>query len=224
MSRGVLAWTVVIEPSWPVFMAWSMSSASAGRHSPTTMRSGRMRRELRTSSRIGIAPLPSMLAGRASSVTTCSWRSCSSAASSMVTIRSSSGMNDERMLSIVVLPEPVPPETTMFRRAFTQASRNSTISGVAVPKRTRSSIVNGVAENFRMVMHRPDQRQRRDDGVHAGAIGQAGVDHRARLVDAAADRRDDALDDLHHVLVVLERHVGELQRDPHARCRPAAGR
>ena len=29
MSRGALAWTVVIEPSWPVFMAWSMSSASA---------------------------------------------------------------------------------------------------------------------------------------------------------------------------------------------------
>ena len=58
---------------------------------------------------------------------------------------------------------------------------------------------------------RADERQRRDDGVHARAIGQAGVDHRARLVDATADRGDDALDDLHHVLVVLERHVGELQ-------------
>ncbi len=43
-SRGVLAWTVVIEPSWPVFMAWSMSSTSAPRTSPTTIRSGRMRR------------------------------------------------------------------------------------------------------------------------------------------------------------------------------------
>ena len=73
----------------------------------------------------------------------------------MVTIRSSSGMNDERMLSIVVLPEPVPPETKMLRRAFTQASRNSNISGVAVPKRTRSSTVNGVAENFRMVSTGP---------------------------------------------------------------------
>ena len=57
MSRGVLAWPVDIEPSWPVFMAWSMSSASPDRHSPTMMRSGRMRRALRTSSRIGIAPL-----------------------------------------------------------------------------------------------------------------------------------------------------------------------
>ena len=59
------------------------------------------------------------------------------------------------MLSIVVLPEPVPPETKMLRRAFTQASRNSNISGVAVPKRTRSSTVYGVAANFRMVMTGP---------------------------------------------------------------------
>ena len=27
-SRGVLACSVVIEPAWPVFMAWSMSSDS----------------------------------------------------------------------------------------------------------------------------------------------------------------------------------------------------
>src|SRR5256885_11001045 len=37
-----------------------MSSASAPRTSPTMMRSGRMRSELRTSSRIGISPSPSM--------------------------------------------------------------------------------------------------------------------------------------------------------------------
>ena len=204
MSRGVLAWPVDIEPSWPVFMAWSMSSASPPRHSPTMMRSGRMRRELRTSSRMGIAPLPSMLAGRDSSVTTCSWRSWSSAASSMVTMRSSLGMNDDRTLSIVVLPEPVPPETKMFRRASTHARRKSNISGVAVPKRIRSSVVSGVAANLRMVSDRADQADRRDDGVDARAVDQAGVDHRARLVDAPAERRDDAIDDAHHVLVVLE--------------------
>ena len=34
----------------------------------------------------------------------------------MVTIRSSSGMNDEMTLSVVVLPEPVPPEMMMLRR------------------------------------------------------------------------------------------------------------
>ena len=53
-SRGLLAWTVVIEPSWPVFMAWSMSSAAPSRTSPTTMRSGRMRSEFLTRSRIAI--------------------------------------------------------------------------------------------------------------------------------------------------------------------------
>ncbi len=157
MSRGVLAWPVDIEPSWPVFIAWSMSSASPERTSPTMIRSGRMRRELRTSSRIGMAPLPSMLGGRASSVTTCSWRSCSSAASSMVTMRSSFGMNDDRMLSIVVLPEPVPPETKMLSRASTQAFRKSNMSGVDVPKRIRSSTVSGDAANFRMVMTGPNE-------------------------------------------------------------------
>ena len=50
-SRGVLAWIVVSEPSWPVFIACSMSSASAPRTSPTMMRSGRMRSALRTRSR-----------------------------------------------------------------------------------------------------------------------------------------------------------------------------
>src|SRR5437762_2072283 len=58
---------------------------------------------------------------------------------------------------------------------------------------------------------RSHQGERRDDRVHAGAIRETGVDHGARLVDAAADGRDDALNDLHHVLVVLERHVRELQ-------------
>ena len=133
MSRGVLAWPVDIEPSWPVFIAWSMSSASPLRHSPTMIRSGRMRSALRTSSRMGMAPWPSMLGGRLSSVTTCSWRSWSSAASSMVTIRSPLGMNELSTLSIVVLPEPVPPETKMLSRASTQARRKSNMSGVAVP-------------------------------------------------------------------------------------------
>ena len=68
-SFGLLACTVVMLPSWPVFIAWSMSSVSAARHSPTTMRSGRIRRALTTRSRIAIAPRPSTLALRASSVT-----------------------------------------------------------------------------------------------------------------------------------------------------------
>ena len=51
VSRGELAWTVEIEPSWPVFIAWSMSNASAPRTSPTMIRSGRMRSGVLTRSR-----------------------------------------------------------------------------------------------------------------------------------------------------------------------------
>src|SRR5436190_464507 len=103
-SLALLAWTVVKLPSWPVFMAWSMSSASSLRTSPMMMRSGRIRRALTISSRWRIAPLPSMLAGRVSSLTTCRWRNFNSAASSMVTMRSVWPMNPESTLSSVVLP------------------------------------------------------------------------------------------------------------------------
>src|SRR5712691_9285608 len=48
-SRGELACTVLIDPSTPVFIACSMSSASAPRHSPTMIRSGRIRSAVRTS-------------------------------------------------------------------------------------------------------------------------------------------------------------------------------
>ena len=70
-------------------------------------------------------------------------------------IRSSFGMNEERTLRVVVLPEPVPPDTKTFRRASTHAFRKSNISGVAVPKRIRSSTVKGEAANFRIVMTGP---------------------------------------------------------------------
>ena len=137
----MLAWTVVIEPSWPVFIAWSMSSAAPSRTSPTTMRSGRMRREFFTRSRIAIAPWPSMFAGRDSSRRTWSWWSWSSAASSMVTMRSSSGMKEEMTLRVVVFPEPVPPEMMTLRRPTTQALRKSRTLGVIVPKAMRSASV-----------------------------------------------------------------------------------
>src|SRR3954451_19325840 len=56
-----------------------------------------------------------------------------------------------------------------------------------------------------------DEGQRGNDGVDAGAVGEASVDHRARLVDAASDRGDDPIDDPHHVVVVLEDDVRQLE-------------
>ena len=57
-SRGVLACTVVIDPSWPVFIACSMSSTSPPRHSPMMMRSGRIRSAFLTRSRASTSPSP----------------------------------------------------------------------------------------------------------------------------------------------------------------------
>ena len=119
---------VVIEPSWPVFMACNMSNASSPRISPMMMRSGRMRRQLINSCRWRIAPCPSMLGGRVSKRTMFSCASRSSAASSMVTRRSLLGMNWDRMFRNVVLPEPVPPEMTMLILALTAEERSSIIS------------------------------------------------------------------------------------------------
>ncbi len=70
-------------------------------------------------------------------------------------IRSSSGMNEDMTLRVVVLPEPVPPETKTLSFTSTQARRKSNISAVAVPKRTRSSTVNGRAANLRTVITGP---------------------------------------------------------------------
>ena len=126
LSRGVFAWTVVIEPSWPVFMAWSMSRAAPSRTladddavGPHTQR---VLDELADGDR---APALDV-GGRDSRRRTWSWCSWSSAASSMVMMRSSSGMNEEMTLSRVVLPEPVPPEMMMLRRPLTQADQEVT--------------------------------------------------------------------------------------------------
>ena len=116
-SSGEFACTVESAPSWPVLSAVSRSSASAPRTSPITIRSGRMRSALRSRSRIVTSPRPSTDAGRLSSRTTCGWRNRSSAASSIVTTRSLGSIQAESAFSRVVLPEPVPPETRMLRRA-----------------------------------------------------------------------------------------------------------
>ena len=46
--------------------------------------------------------------------------------------------------------------------------------------------MNGSAANLRMVSSDAVERDRRDDRVDPAAVGQAGVDHRAGLVDAPA--------------------------------------
>ena len=96
-----------------------------------------------------------MFGGRDSSRSTCGCLSCSSAASSIVTMRSSSGMKPERTFRVVVLPLPVPPLIRMFIRPRTQASSRSRTDWVSVPKPTRSSAVYGSAANLRIVSMAP---------------------------------------------------------------------
>ena len=60
LSSGLFAWTVVRDPLWPVFMAWSMSIASWLRISPTTILSGRILSAFFRSVRMVTSPLPSM--------------------------------------------------------------------------------------------------------------------------------------------------------------------
>ena len=102
------------------------------------------------------SPSPSMLRGRDSSRSTWRWLSCSSAASSIVTMRSSSGIAVDSALSSVVLPEPVPPEMRMFSSPTQAMSRNSAASVVSVPE--PHQVVErraGCALNLRIVTQRP---------------------------------------------------------------------
>ena len=110
----------------------------------------------------------------------------------MVTTRSVSGMNDDSALSIVVLPVPVPPEIRQFSFAFTHAARNASISGVALLMATMSLTRRGEPPKRRIDSTGPSIASGGMMALTRGAVGQAGVDHRRRLVDAAPDPRDDA--------------------------------
>ncbi len=56
------------------------------------------------------------------------------------------------MLSSVVLPEPVPPETTMFSLISTAASISRTIGWVMEPNFTSESVVSLSLKNLRIEM------------------------------------------------------------------------
>src|SRR5580658_2525933 len=78
-------------------------------------------------------------------------------------------------------------------------------------------VLEHVAGRDRVAPETPDgktsavQGKGRNNGVYARAIGQAGVDHGRRLIHTTAHARDDALDDLHEVLVVFEGQAGQFQ-------------
>ena len=122
----------------------------------------------------------------------------------MVTMRSSVGMNDESTLSVVVLPAPVLPDTTTLSRPRTQASRKSRDVRLSDAEAHQVLGGEGVGGELADGQDGAVDGQRRHDGVDARPVGQPGVDHRARLVDATADPRHDLVDRAAQVVLVGE--------------------
>ena len=115
------------------------------------------------------------------------------------------------MLSSVVLPAPVPPDTMMFSRLWTAAFRKSSIGWVSDSRSTRSCAPRRSVRKRRIETAGPSSASGGMIALTREPSGEARVHHRAALVDAPADRADDALDDLHQVPVVLEDDVGLLE-------------
>ncbi|MNV84543.1 hypothetical protein D3C71_1784230 [compost metagenome] len=73
----------------------------------------------------------------------------------MVTTRSSGGMNWDKALRKVVLPDPVPPLMKMLYFAATRSRSSSAASSPSVSLRTSPSIVIGESGNLRIVIAGP---------------------------------------------------------------------
>ncbi|MNR02168.1 hypothetical protein D3C85_1180100 [compost metagenome] len=176
-----------------MFIACIISITSAPRTSPTMIRSGRMRRLLRSRSRMDTTPAPSKPPGRLSRRTTWLVPSESSAVSSMVMTRSLAGMKLASALSSEVLPELVPPLTRMLQRARTAISRSCAMPASKVPSFTRSAGVSGSFLNFRIDTDRPSIAKgsmitlmRPPSGKRASTIG---LDSSSRRPSGARMRR-----------------------------------
>ena len=109
----------------------------------------------------------------------------------MMTMRSSLAMKPDSTLSSDVLPEPVPPATTMLRLPATQAFEE----GLArlVDRAEREQRLDGQPLLGEAADRQADAapRRRRQHRAHAAAVGQAGVEHRPVAVGAAADELRD---------------------------------
>ena len=101
----------------------------------------------------------------------------------MVITRSPGSIIFDKALSMVVLPEPVPPEMMTFMRLAPAILSTVAIFSDIEPKPFIMSSVIGFSENLRIEMAVPRKRQRRDDDVDAAAVLEAGVAQRRGLVD-----------------------------------------
>ena len=129
----------------------------------------------------------------------------------MVSSRSFSEMKADSALSMVVLPEPVPPEMISVTRAFTAAAKQFG------HLRAQRADLDQLVQIERFFGELADRHQRSVDGdrphrdVDARAVEQPRVAHRVRFIDPAADGGDDLVDDAQQMRLVLEAHAGRLQ-------------
>ena len=85
----------------------------------------------------------------------------------MVTRRSLSEMKEESAFSIVVLPEPVPPEMMSVMRVLTAAASSSAIGGRSAPISTSLLRLNGFLENLRIEIAVPQRGEKKALVDHA---------------------------------------------------------
>ena len=186
-----------------------MSSVSAPRTSPTTMRSGRMRSDSRTRSRNVTAPSPSRFGWRHCIATTSGRSTRSSKTSSQVTMRSRAGTAASRQLSSVVLPAPTAPATTIESPAVTAGVEEARRGGRARAEVDELGARVRAQSDELPDVHRPVVRDRWDRDVQAAAVGEAGIDERLGTVEPSTGARQHALHDLLDVARV-EDETGEL--------------
>ena len=125
----------------------------------------------------------------------------------MVTMRSSSGMKRrERVQHGGLAGTGSAGDQNGGLRLHAGRQKLAASPGVSVLYCSISSCVITCRPKRRMLTARPVERQRRNDGVDARSVLQAGVDDGLRFVDAAAHLGNDLFDDVQQVRVVFETH------------------
>ena len=100
-----------------------------------------------------------------------------------------SEMKADRALSIVVLPEPVPPEMIVVTRALTAAASTSAIGGRSAPMSTSLLRLNGLLENLRIDTIGPSTPIGRTATLTREPSGRRASHIGCSFVDPPADRR-----------------------------------
>ncbi len=157
------------------------------------------------------SPSPSMFFGRHSRRSTWRWARRSSAASSIVTIRSSSGIaRGQRVQQRRLARAGAPRDQDVEPRHH---ARGEQLGGVRRQRAEADEVieVEAFASELPDRQQRPGQRQRRDDGVDPAAVGETRVDHRRGLIDPAPDLGDHLVDDPTQMRFVGESHRGLVQ-------------